>query len=132
MAQSSLNDVLSGKSKMPAADNMLRIAKALGLRPEYLLWGEGPPEAISFSQLNGLEAQLVMLFRNLPDDAKRDALLIDVNEYFNRHAPKGGSTKAHPFAHVEPPPPTAPKAPPPASTQAPKKSARAKNTEGVK
>jgi transcriptional regulator with XRE-family HTH domain len=86
MAQSAVSEIISGRSKRPAADNMLRLARELRLRPEYLVWGEGPPETLHFSQLSGLEAQLVMLFRGLPDDAKRDALLIDVNDAHNRHA----------------------------------------------
>lgn len=123
MSQSALSEIVSGRSRRPAADNMLRIAKELQLRPEYLVWGEGPPEALNFSQLTGLEAQLVMLFRGLPDDAKRDALLIDVNDYFNRHAGNGSSTKADPWAHL----PRPPVAPPPAPKA--KKPAKSKKTE---
>lgn len=134
VSQSTLSEIVSGRSKKPAADNMLRLAKELQLRPEYLVWGEGPPEAITFSQLNGLEAQLVMLFRNLPDDAKRDALLIDVNDYFNRHTGKGSASRAQPWAHVTPPPPTTePVNERPLSAPAPaKKTERSKKTEKVK
>lgn len=92
MSQSSLSEIVAGRSRRPIADNMLRLAKELQLRPEYLVWGEGPPEALHFSQLSGLEAQLVMLFRGLPDDAKRDALLIDVNDFHNRHSGKAEAT----------------------------------------
>lgn len=104
MAQSAVSEIVSGRSKRPAADNLLRLAKELQLRPEYLVWGEGPAETLHFSQLSGLEAQLVMLFRGLPDDAKRDALLIDVNDFHNRHAGKTGATAANPWAHIAPPP----------------------------
>lgn len=103
MAQSALSEIVSGRSKRPAADNMLRLARELQLRPEYLVWGEGPPEATSFSQLTGLEAQLVMLFRGLPDDAKRDALLIDVNDFANRHKAKAGPSVAEPLTKAPAP-----------------------------
>lgn len=121
MAQSALSEIVSGRSKRPAADNMLRLARELQLRPEYLVWGEGPPEATSFSQLTGLEAQLVMLFRGLPDDAKRDALLIDVNDFANRHKAKAGPSVADPYANAPPPGAVAPKAPAPAKALGRKK-----------
>ena len=126
MSQSSLSEIVSGRSKRPAADNMLRLARELQLRPEYLVWGEGPPETLNFSQLNGLEAQLVMLFRGLPDDAKRDALLIDVNDYCNRQTGKVVASMADPWAHVAPPPAIATPAP---KTKKPGKSKQAENAE---
>lgn len=103
MAQSAVSEIISGRSKRPAADNMLRLARELQLRPEYLVWGEGPPEATNFSQLSGLEAQLVMMFRGLPDDAKRDALLIDVNDFHNRHAAREAPSPANPFPNAPAP-----------------------------
>lgn len=90
MAQPSLNELLKGRTKEPRASHFLGIARELGLRPDYLLYGEGPPEAANFAQLSGLEAQLVMLFRGLPDDAKRDAMLIDLNAEFNSY--QGGKS----------------------------------------
>jgi len=107
----SMNELCSGESLEPKAGTFMRICHELRLRPEYLIWGEGPPEATDFKSLSGLEAQLVMIFRNLPDDAKRDALLIDVNDYYNRHVSKGTPTKADPFGHVAPPPAVTPPAP---------------------
>lgn len=108
MGKSTLSEICNGESKHPSAENFLRIAKLLGLRPEYLMWGDGPPEAVHMSELSGLEAQLVMLFRFLPDDAKRDALLIDVNDFHNRHSGKSGASAANPWAHVAPPPSATP------------------------
>lgn len=104
MGQPTLSEIISGRSQRPAANNMLRLAAELQLRPEYLVFGEGPAEALHFSQLSGLEAQLVMLFRGLPDDAKRDALLIDVNDFYNRHSGKASASAADPWRHVGPPP----------------------------
>lgn len=103
MAQSALSEIVAGRSKRPAADNMLRLARELQLRPEYLTWGDGPPEATNFSQLSGLEAQLVMLFRGLPDDAERDALLIDVNDFANRHKLKAGTSVTDTYPDARPP-----------------------------
>lgn len=85
MGQPALNELLKGKTKEPRASHFLGLCHALALRPEYLLDGEGPPEVTNFAQLTGLEAQLVMLFRGLPDDAKRDAMLIDLNHEFNSY-----------------------------------------------
>lgn len=64
--------------------------------------------ASNFAQLSGLEAQLVMLYRNLPSDDQRDALLIDVNHAYNKtSAPK--ASMADPFNRKTPPAPTATK-----------------------
>lgn len=105
MAQSTLNELTKGKSTEPRAGHFLRLARELGLRPEYLLWGEGPAEATSFNQLTGLEAQLVMLFRGLDDDARRDAMLIDLNHAYNSGARGGKASAADPFKGAIPPKP---------------------------
>lgn len=84
ITQSSLSLLESGDSKAPAADTLLKLCDELRLRPKYVLFGEGPPEAQHFQELNGLEAQLVMIFRQLPSDALREALLIDANNMLER------------------------------------------------
>jgi transcriptional regulator with XRE-family HTH domain len=99
--QPSLSELESGESKSPSADILLKAADLLQLRPKYLLSGEGAPESRSFSDLNGLEAQLVMIFRQLPTDALRDALLIDANDMLNR-AGSGAPSPADPFAGRRP------------------------------
>lgn len=86
--QGSLSELSTGKSKTPKARVLLKLSDALSLRPQYLLTGEGPPEGQNFSELNGVEAQLVMLFRSLPSDALRAAMMIDMNEFVVRHKPK--------------------------------------------
>lgn len=45
-----------------------------------------------------------MLFRGLPDGAKRDALLIDVNDFANRHKAKAGTSPAGPSPDDTKPP----------------------------
>lgn len=109
MGQATLNELMKGKTKEPRAAHFLGLARELGLRPEYLLHGEGPPEATNFAQLSGLEAQLVMLFRSLPDDAKRDAMLIDLNAEFNTYqATRSSATSS---ARRPATPPIAPRTP---------------------
>lgn len=95
--QSSISELIKGKLKAPSASNLFKLADALRVRPRYLLLGDGAAEANSFADLNGLEAQLVMLFRSLPDDAKRDALLIDANNFVNRMLPAGRPSGRKPF-----------------------------------
>lgn len=84
IAQGSLSGLESGDSKEPSAKVLLRLCDELQLRPKYLLLNEGPPQAQYFQELTGSEAQLVMLFRQLPTDAAREALLIDVNDRLER------------------------------------------------
>lgn len=76
--QASLSELETGQSKSPSAVVLMKACELLNLRPLYLLHGEGPPEAQNFSELSGPEAQLVMLYRALPNETMRHALLIDV------------------------------------------------------
>lgn len=82
--QSSLSDLENGQSNNPSADTLLKLADALNLRPRYLLSGEGPAEGQHFQELTGPEAQLVMIFRQLPTDGLRQALLIDADNMLRR------------------------------------------------
>lgn len=84
IAQGSLSGLESGDSKEPSAKVLLRLCDVLQVRPKYLLFNEGPAEAQYFQELSGPEAQLVMLFRQLPNDAAREALLIDANDRLQR------------------------------------------------
>jgi transcriptional regulator with XRE-family HTH domain len=104
ISQPTLSELEKGHSKEPSASVLLKAADVLGLRAKYLLTGEGAAEAQYFQELNGLEAQLVMIFRQLPSDAMRDALLIDANNMLSRAQP-GASTAANPYGHVPAPPP---------------------------
>jgi transcriptional regulator with XRE-family HTH domain len=84
LKQASLSNLETGDSTLPSAATLLNLAAALNLRPEYLLTGEGPAEGAHFQDLTGPEAQLVMIFRQLPSDALREALLIDANDMLQR------------------------------------------------
>jgi transcriptional regulator with XRE-family HTH domain len=99
IAQPSLSELESGKSKQPAADVLLKLCDALHLRPKYLLNGDGPPESQYFQELSGLEAQLVMIYRQLPTEALQDSLLIFANDMLNKSG-SGKSSVADPYAHV--------------------------------
>lgn len=77
--QGSLSELESGKSKSPSAEVLVRACEVLQIRPRYLWLGEEPAELLSFSDLSGPEAQLVMMFRGLASDAARQALLIDLD-----------------------------------------------------
>lgn len=101
----------------PGIYQLRDLAKYYKISVAQLLQDNSPQDEVkSISQLTGLEAQLVMLFRGLPDDTKRDALLIDVNHAYNRTTPGKPST-ADPFGGATPP--AAPKAAKPAA-KAPK------------
>jgi transcriptional regulator with XRE-family HTH domain len=77
--QGSLSELETGKSHSPSAHVLLKACELLKLRPRYLWLGEEPASMQHFSELSGPEAQLVMMFRGLPNDAARHALLIDLN-----------------------------------------------------
>lgn len=122
IGQPALNELIKGRSAEPRAGAFIKICRELGLRPEYLLWGEGAPEATSFAQLSGLEAQLVMLFRGLASDAQRDALLIDMNDAYNNSLSKASkkATVADPYIGAKP----STSAPQPAKLATPKRASR--------
>nr|MBS3723063.1 hypothetical protein [Delftia sp. PE138] len=88
MAQATLNELIKGKIKEPRASHFLELARVLDLHPEYLLTGEGPMELMSFSQLTGPEAQLVMFFRSLANDAEKNLMLIQLHQ---EHEKRGRS-----------------------------------------
>lgn len=92
--QGSLSELISGQSKGPSASVLLKLCEELHLRPHYLLDGDGPPE--SYSDLSADESRLVMVFRDLPTEALRKALLIDAADMLRRSA--GGPAIASPAA----------------------------------
>jgi transcriptional regulator with XRE-family HTH domain len=106
--QGSYSDLEGGKSKEPSAPVLLKLCDLLQLRPKYLLLGEGPAEAQYFQDISGPEAQLVMLFRQLPNDALRDSLLIYAQDMVRR-------AKAPQTAGGPPPAPRPPHTPAPAA-----------------
>lgn len=88
--QGSLSELMSGKSKTPKAPVLLKLCEKLQLRPHYLMFGDGPPE--SYSDLSADESRLVMVFRELPTEALREALLIDATAMLKRNSPPDPSS----------------------------------------
>lgn len=86
IAQGSFSELENGRSDNPGARTLLKLCSLLGLQPQYLLNNEGPPEGLNFAEITGIEAQLVMVFRQLPAPQK-DALLIDANAMLERTRP---------------------------------------------
>lgn len=83
--QGSLSELETRPNAAPSAEVLLRACAVLGLRPQYLLFGEGAAEGLAFTELSGPEAQLVMLYRALPESAKV-AALIDANNWGRKPA----------------------------------------------
>lgn len=86
----------------PKRQRLKAVADALGVSPEWLMTGREPgqrSDALQFTELNGLEAQLVMLSRAMSDDDKYD-LLIKANEMVNRSS-SGEPGPANPFPGIE-------------------------------
>lgn len=96
ISQPSLSELEKGHSKQPSAQVLLDLADALGLRPRYLLLGVEPAEGMDFSEISGLEAQLVMIYRQLPNDALRQAMLFDANQMLSRATPGEKAPAASP------------------------------------
>jgi transcriptional regulator with XRE-family HTH domain len=103
IAQASLSELEKGHSKQPSAEVLLNLSESLGLRPRYLLTGQGPAEGLHVSELSGTEAQLVMVFRQLPTDHLREALLLDAYHMLERR-PSGTLALAAPAATPAAPP----------------------------
>lgn len=83
--QGSLSELETRPNASPSAEVLLRACAVLGLRPQYLLFGEGAAEGLHFMELSGPEAQLVMLYRALPEPA-RAAAMIDANNWGRKPA----------------------------------------------
>jgi transcriptional regulator with XRE-family HTH domain len=83
IGQGSLSELERGISKEPSATVLMKACDVLGLEPRYLLWGEGSPEGMNFQALSGVEAQLVMIFRALPEP-RRAGFMIDANAELER------------------------------------------------
>lgn len=85
IAQPSTSELIAGKSKLPSAEVFMKLCDALKLRPQYLLFEQGPPEGQYLADLDSQEAQLIELFRRLPSDDLRHALLIDADGMLQRN-----------------------------------------------
>lgn len=83
IGQGSLSELEKGHSKEPSASVLMKMCDVLGLQPRYLLWGHGSPEGMNFQALSGVEAQLVMIYRALPEP-RRAAFMLDANAMLER------------------------------------------------
>lgn len=79
LSQASTWAIVHGKTPKPTAQAFLKLCDALKLRPQYLLFGQGPPEGQYLNDLDSQEAQLIELFRRLPSEGMRHAVLIDTD-----------------------------------------------------
>lgn len=84
ITQPSTSELIAGKSKLPSAEVFMKLCDTLKLRPQYLLFGQGPPEGQYLADLDSQEAQLIELFRRLPSEDLRHALLIDADGMLQR------------------------------------------------
>lgn len=97
----------SGKTKMFAADNHMRACSILRVDPAWLALGLGEPrpERMALRDLNGIEGQLVTLFRGaFPDD--QDEILRLANQAYAKRHPL--PSPANPWGMAPPPLPLTP------------------------
>jgi transcriptional regulator with XRE-family HTH domain len=67
VSRSSVTDWLNGDIKELKADSLVRAARFLEVRPEWLLWGEAPMRA---ETLKADEKELLALWRKMDDKQK--------------------------------------------------------------
>jgi transcriptional regulator with XRE-family HTH domain len=68
IAQGSLSLIERNETAMPAGDTLAGLCRALKTTPDFLIAGGGDPDSIE-SAIQ--EHELVFLWRDLPDDARR-------------------------------------------------------------
>jgi transcriptional regulator with XRE-family HTH domain len=85
----------------PTRKRMTKVAEALKTTPNWLMYGDQPEgrKVLQFAELSGLEAQLVMLYRQLDDDEKH-GLSVYANQLVNKSHPDKRSA-ANPFPGTE-------------------------------
>lgn len=81
----------------PTRKRIAKVAEVLKTTPNWLMYGDQPEgrKVLQFAELSGLEAQLVMLYRQLEDDEKHD-LSVYANQLANKSHPEKRSV-ANPF-----------------------------------
>lgn len=78
-------------------DNLARIALVVGLKPwDMLRPGSENEDAMTMSQLDGFEGQLVTLFRKLSPDEKHDAL-VEMNNRVDSAKSGHAADRSNPF-----------------------------------
>ena len=68
IAQGSLSLIEKNLTKMPAGDTLAALCKVLRTTPDFLIAGAGDPDSIDAAIQ---EHELVFLWRDLPEDARR-------------------------------------------------------------
>ena len=68
ITQGSLSLIENNQTDMPAGDTVAGLCKALRTTPEFLIAGAGDPDSIENAIL---EHELVFLWRELPEEARR-------------------------------------------------------------
>jgi transcriptional regulator with XRE-family HTH domain len=68
ISQGSLSLIERDETQMPAGDTLAGLCKALKTTPDFLIAGAGDPDSIESAMQ---EHELVYLWRDLPEDARR-------------------------------------------------------------
>lgn len=105
LSSAAIGKFWSGKTKMFTAENHVRACRILRVDSEWLALGEGEPrpERMSMRDLNGLEGQLITLFRGAFGDDQDEILRLANQAYAKRHP---FPSPANPWGATPPPLPT--------------------------
>lgn len=68
ITQGSLSLIENDRTEVPAGDTVAGLCRALRTTPEFIIAGAGDPDSIENAML---EHELVFLWRNLPEEARR-------------------------------------------------------------
>lgn len=71
----SVNDIESGKTKMPSGDTLLKMSD-LGLNWKYIVDNRGPVLSVDLEGISTDEAEAVTLYRAMPEKTREDWLAI--------------------------------------------------------
>ena len=94
--QKTIGRTLNQKNAI-GVDNLARIALVLGLKPwDMLRPVDQANDAMTMSQLDGFEGQLVTLFRKLSPDDKHDAL-VELNKRVDKASPGQSPSRSSPY-----------------------------------
>jgi transcriptional regulator with XRE-family HTH domain len=103
IAQSSVGELETGRSKKPAADTLLDMRDRLGYNPDYVIRGKGMPLLPNFEEL-AKEQALILIFRELRPELRDEAVRAvqglrraqggaSSNDPFPRDPPRGDGTQ---------------------------------------
>ena len=102
VSATAIGKLMRGTSKQLTAENHVLAVRALRVDSEWLALGEGEPrpERMGVRDLDGLESQLVMLYRGLPPEYK-DKVIDTAQGLYSEMHPMPSA--ANPFANAPPP-----------------------------